>query len=223
MSIRLRPSISVCGVVRCYRPRASHALRIAYSAFHGKVARANAGQVIVAPLTMNQPEQLKAQIQDAFAEVQHPGDWCLRGSNEGDEPFLLEQEFKGKSDWRMLDAAFIDQAPSGLGSALSFFSDEAFRFYLPAYLIASIDNLLEQSDPVFHLCHGLDDASRNEKVNPRRYGERTWCDEAELKFAMLTKLQSAAIVAYLRFVRGRDEFDAYMIDQALNNYWLDRG
>ena len=33
-------------------------------------------------------------------------------------------------------STLIDRAPDGFGSALSFFSDEAFRFYLPAYLIA---------------------------------------------------------------------------------------
>jgi hypothetical protein len=171
---------------------------------------------------VHDPATLKAQIQNAFAEVQYPGDWRLRGSNEGDEPFLLEQEFKGKSDWRALEAAFIDQAPSGFGSALSFFSDEAFRFYLPAYLIASIDDWLQQSDPVFPLCHGLDDASRYKKVNPRRYGERTWYDAAIYKFSMFTLGEAAAIVAFLRFVRDRDEFDAEMIDQALSNYWADR-
>jgi hypothetical protein len=167
-------------------------------------------------------EKLKAQIRDAFAEVEYPGDRCLRGSNEGDEPFLLEKEFKGKSDWRILDAGFIDQAPSGFGSALSFFSDEAFRFYLPAYLIASVDNLLEHSNPVFHLCHGLDDASRSEKVNLRRFGGRTWADEAKYRFSIFNEKHAAAIVAYLHFVRERDEFDQQMIDQALRNYWLAR-
>ena len=70
----------------------------------------------------------------AFAAVEYPGDWCLRDSNEGDEPHLLEKEFAGKCDWRTLDPAFLDRAPGGYASALSFFSDEAFRFYLPAYI-----------------------------------------------------------------------------------------
>src|SRR5262245_42174703 len=34
--------------------------------------------------------ELKALIRQAFAEVEYPGDWCLRGSNDGDEPYLLE-------------------------------------------------------------------------------------------------------------------------------------
>lgn len=69
--------------------------------------------------------KLKAQIYGAFARGEYPGDWCLTNSREGFEPRLLDEEFKGKSDWRALDAGFIDQAPNGSGTALSFFSDEA--------------------------------------------------------------------------------------------------
>jgi hypothetical protein len=166
--------------------------------------------------------ELKTQIYDAFADVAYPGDWRLRGSSEGDEPYLLEQDFKGKTDWRKLDAEFIDQAPGGLASALSFFSDEAFHFYLPAYLIADLDGLLERSDPVFHLCHGLDVASGNQRINPRRYGERTWQDEAKHKFSMFNDAEAAAIAAYLQFIRQRDECNQELIDQALSNYWLIR-
>ena len=119
-------------------------------------------------------EVLKQKIRDAFLHGSYPGDSRLRDSYEGEEPDRLEAEFKGKTDWRDLDAQFIDQAPDGYGSALSFFSAEAFCFYLPAYLIADIDGLLERSDPVFHLCHGLDNESKAKFINPLRYGTQTW-------------------------------------------------
>src|SRR6185295_18436858 len=70
------------------------------------------------------PAQLKEQITQAFADVERPGNYALRGSNEGEEPFLLEAEFADKGDWRSLEPAFLDQAPGGFASALSFFSDE---------------------------------------------------------------------------------------------------
>lgn len=167
-------------------------------------------------------EAVKAEILGAFAHVEYPGDWCLRGSNEGDEPYLLEQEFKGKTDWRTLDPSFIDQAPGGFGSALSFFSVEAFHFYLPAYLIASIDDVLEQADPVFQLCHGLTNESKSKRINPRRYGERTWFEESRHKFSVFSWQEASAIVAYLQLRREMDEFDQVAIDQALKNYWLER-
>src|SRR5881392_3931678 len=102
---------------------------------------------------MKELDSLRQEIRDAFARVEYPGDWCLIGSLEGSEPALLAKEFKGKTDWRTLEASFIDQAPGGFGSALSFFSDEAFHFYLPAYLLADLGEQLKQADPVFHLTH----------------------------------------------------------------------
>lgn len=167
-------------------------------------------------------EAVKALVREAFAGVEYPGDWCLRGSNEGEEPYLLEDEFKGKTDWRTLDAAFIDRAPGGYGSALNFFSDEAFHFYLPAYLIADVDGQLVQHDPSFQLVHGLDDASRDTKINPRRYGERTWWDHKRCQFAMFSRAEVRAIVAYLRLVAERQEFGRERIDQALAAYWVPR-
>lgn len=168
---------------------------------------------------------LKAIIQKAFADVEYPGDRHLRDSGEGKEPFLLEQEFKGKSDWKTIDPAFLDRAPDGYASALSFFSDEAFHFYLPAYLIADIDGHLQVSQPVFHLTYGLDDDSRNERVNPRRFGARTWFESARHKFSMFDKAEAAAIVAYLSFKRDSDdvvELQQRHIDEAIRNYWKER-
>lgn len=175
---------------------------------------------------MLDPNALKVQIRAAFAANEYPGDWCLRGSNEGDEPYGVENEFRGKTDWTVLEPEFLDRAPAGLGSALSFFSDEAFRFYLPAYLLADIDGRLERADPAFHLYHGLDDASRGRFINPQRYGRRTWLDEARHKFAMFTPMESAAIVAYLQWCAQSQSEDRPTsrdsIDQALQNYWLER-
>jgi hypothetical protein len=169
--------------------------------------------------------ELKAVIEKAFSGVEYPGDWCLRGSGEGEEPLLVEREFKGKSDWRVIDPVFLDRAPDGYASALSFFSDEAFHFYLPAYLISDIDGRLQVSQPVFHLTYGLDDDSRDERVNPRRYGERTWFDSTRYKFSMFNKAEAAAIVAYLSFKRDSEDlvgFEKRRIDQAVRNYWKER-
>jgi Family of unknown function (DUF6714) len=169
-------------------------------------------------------EALKAQIRKAFADVDYPGDWCLRRSDEGIEPYSLEEEFRGKRDKEALDAEFVDMAPDGLSSALSFFSDEAFRFYLPAYLIADIDGKLQRVDPIFFLLHGLDESTSKERVNPARYGDRTWFDVARYKFAMFTRDQARAIFAYLRFGWQKEVCPESRkeISEALRNYWLER-
>ena len=100
-------------------------------------------------------ERVKTLIRSAFATTPRPANAELRGSSEGDEPWLVQEEFSDKHDWRALDAAFLDRAPQGLSSALSFFSREAFRYFLPAFLIADLDDSLETADPAFHLWHGL--------------------------------------------------------------------
>jgi hypothetical protein len=171
---------------------------------------------------MSDPSALKRQILEAFADIEYPGDWCLRRSNEGDEPFLLEDEFKGKADWHALDRKFLDQAPAGFGTALCFFSDEAFRFYLPAYLIADIDAPLERHDLTFQLTYGLTDSEMPQQSNPRRYGDRTLFDESRYRFATFNKAQVAAIVAYLEFKREQDEDEQERIDESFKNYWRDR-
>ena len=174
---------------------------------------------------MRNSDSVKALIRNAFANAEYPGDGALRGSDYGDEPYLLEEEFRGKTHWQTLDADFLDQAPSGYASALSFFSDQAFRFYLPAYLIADMDGRLECADVVFHLCHGLDDEKRGEQINPEWYGERTWFDAATDKFSKFTDDQVKAVVAYLRYkCQAMDPRELYrqFIEQALRNYWLER-
>lgn len=167
-------------------------------------------------------EQVIAAITDAFRPNKYPGDWCLKRSTEGDEPYLLEKEFTGKTSWESLDVQFIDQAPDGFASALSFFSDEAFRFYLPAYLIAQLRDELESSDPDFHLSHGLSNQSRNTLINPRRYGGRSWWQATTARFAMFSREEVQAIVQFLEFRLRRLDADAPYIEEALDNYWRER-
>jgi hypothetical protein len=171
---------------------------------------------------MQDPEKIAKEIFSAFSSVQYPGDLCLRRSSEGDEPFLLEAEFKGKNDWRVLEPEFLDQAPDGLSSALSFFSHEAFHFYLPAYLLADIQGRLEDTTPVFYLTHGFDDSSRSQILNLGRYGQTTWFDEASKRFAAFSPQQARAIVAYLLLKRQSDSWECERIDQSLKNYWNEK-
>ena len=75
---------------------------------------------------------------------------------------------------------------------------------------------------MFHLTHGLDRASREEKINPRRYGERTWFEHARYKFSMFNQRERAAIAEYLRYKRDTGaltELEKARIDDALGSYW----
>jgi uncharacterized protein DUF6714 len=148
-------------------------------------------------------EKLKDQIRTAFASVRYPGDKKLRGSDQTDEPFAVEHEFYGKSDWRVLSPEFIDRAPKGLGTALAWFSDAAFRFYLPAYLMADLDGKLERSEP------------------------RTYLTDHFERFAAFTREEAAAVAAFLEFKLAQLEMpyarqQRRRIENALINYWYGR-
>lgn len=172
--------------------------------------------------SMTDADDVRRLIREAFANADMPPSWALRGSDEGDEPFLLEAEFKHVPNWTRVDAKFLDQAPGGFSTALGFFSDEAFRYYLPAYLLADMDGALEQTDLVFYLCGGFG-ARRLERVNPRRYGARTWLDDARHRFSTFDANQARAIIAYLGWRAGRagDASDIEDIEATIS-FWHSR-
>lgn len=166
-------------------------------------------------------EALKAQIRKAFSRVRYPGDDQLRGVGEGDEPFCVERDFRGKREWQTLSPQFLDQSPDGLASALRFLSNEAFRFYLPAYLIADLEGQLRQSDPLLHLTYGLDRRSAQKRLSRSRYGADTWSGYARKRFAGFTREEAAAIVAYLEFKRS-EGVRLRETGEALEGYWNHR-
>ena len=175
------------------------------------------------------------QIREAFGGNVYPGDAFLQGSFEGCEPYEEVGFFKGKMDWSSLDAEMLD-AHYG---ALSFFSEAGFRFFLPAYLIADLQDRLRTADPLFHLTGGFHVLSAeiptqsrvfvrktggSVLLNPKRYGAITFRDYARFRLAVFTKEEAKAIVAYLNYVRDRDihGINRNQIDAALDAFWLDR-
>lgn len=168
-----------------------------------------------------QPEELIANITRAFAGVKYPGDDDLTKSTYGDEPVALVREFSGKTDWRRLDASFLDRAPDGWGSALSFFSPNALRFYLPAYLIADIRGELASADPAFRLCSSLTPQGEGKKI-AKVWGGGTMGEHARLEFGQYDSQQVSAIVAYLNWKLESGACDDLTIRQSLDHYWLKR-
>jgi hypothetical protein len=171
---------------------------------------------------MKDIEALKTQIRAAFTGNKYPGRGNITNSYESDESASMEEVFAGKEDWTKLDADFLDLAPQGFASALSFFTHHAFRFYLPAYLIADIESKLMHTDVVFHLYHGLDEASRHQLINPRRYADMNWHDYATERFKEFTPQQAAAVVGFLEFkLRSGHLVDseADCVKQALDVFW----
>jgi hypothetical protein len=161
------------------------------------------------------------KIEQAFADVEYPGDDDLTSSTYGEEPAALVEDFRGKTDWRDIAVAFLNQAPDGWGTALAFFSARALRFYLPAYMIADVRGELECPDPVSRLCSSVTPLGANQRI-AKMWGGGTMGERARAEFAGFNAAQVSAIVAYLWWkleaIGGQDP----TIEQALENYWLER-
>ncbi|MGI9649553.1 MAG: DUF6714 family protein, partial [Acidimicrobiia bacterium] len=179
-------------------------------------------------------QQLIELIRGAFAATTYPGDGFLLGSREGDDAFEAVQPFRGVTDWSSVEPAVLDENYD----ALSFLSEGGFRYFLPAYLIADINDQLETADPVFHLTGGFHDAvvrishldepfekriGKTAFVNPRRYGAIRFEDYARYRLSVFTREEAAGIVAYLEYRRNLpDSIDREAIDAALDDFWRGR-
>ena len=184
---------------------------------------------------MDDKEAVIEEIQKAFAGNEHPGERFLQGSFEGCEPYEEVGPFEKLEDWKGIEASFLD----GHASALSFFSEAGFRYFLPAYLISDLRGQLYTADPLFHLTHGFSDWTsevpagdhtllmkhgRSALLNPRRFGAMTFYDYARYRLSVFTREEASAIVAYLEYKRDSDPnvIDTQDIDAALESFWLER-
>lgn len=176
-------------------------------------------------------EQIIELIRHAFSKTDHPGDGFLQGSREGEDSLAAVEPFRGFTDWSTVDAATLDENYD----ALSFLSEGGFRFFLPAYLIADLNDQLRTAEPVFHLAGAFRDAvvkipvddvvfekriGKSALVNPRRYGAMTFEDYARFRLSVFTRREAAAIVAYLEYRRDLpDAVDSEDIEASLAEFW----
>jgi len=163
--------------------------------------------------------RLVEQIRKAFSRVEYPGDDRLTDSF-GDEAEALVEYFRDKRDWQALTPEFMKQAPYVWGNALAFFSGEALRFYLAAYLIADIEDTLVIEVATTRLCAFVTPMVQDQKL-AKVYGGGTLGEHARKEFELFDAEQVSAIVAYLWWKLDNEGYDP-TIEQALENYWLER-
>lgn len=167
------------------------------------------------PMYPSTKDQLIQTISAAFAEVEYPGDDHLVDQSYGTEPDTVRNHFLGRDDWRKLTHEFLD-----VDGTLAFLSDRAFRFYLPAFLVADINEKLELNDPTVRLCWSVNLQSESVKL-AEVWGAETVGERALACFEAFSKDQVTAIVAYLQWRLAKDEYNP-SIEQALKYYWLPR-
>jgi hypothetical protein len=162
-----------------------------------------------------------AETVAAFPAKQERAFVSLVNSDLGDEPAETAEAFRDKLDWRALDPAWLDQAANGWGTALSFLSDEAICFFIPAYLVADLNGSLARVEPLFHLTHGFTQSSRDQPIWSDR--PKTWTEYATNRWARLSKAQAGAIVRFLEWhvSEGPPGFNCDA-SEALSTFWYGR-
>ncbi len=166
-----------------------------------------------------QPEELIGCITRAFEDLTYPADAEISESH-GDEAEEVIRVFQGQDDWRKLSGSFLDEAPERSGSALSYFSPSALRFYLPAYLIADLRGELDRVDPADRLCAFLTPQSEGQRL-AQVWGGSTMGERERATFNALDLKQCEAVVAYLWWKLDQVE-GQLTIEQAMEHYWLPR-
>lgn len=139
-------------------------------------------------------------IKSAFAEVtlgEGIGLWQAQAIDDYETEEVQKQN-RGrdeKKQWTQLSCEDLQRCHS----SLFFFDAEGMRFHLPAYIVASLENQVD--DPLFHLTQ-LDDYAKS-------------------KLTALNPVQRQAIVMYLTWCldQAEYEFDHPAIRMALRQYW----
>lgn len=167
------------------------------------------------------PQRLIDDIHAAFPARRATPFRPLVNSNQGCEPADVARDFADREDWTRLDPEWLDASPDGLGSALSFLSDEAACFYIPAWMVADMREQLSQSDPSFHLTHGFTRKTRVARILPLK--SQRWAEYSRQRWSHLSAAQTLAVVGYLEWCREdySRNFDGG-IDEALDFYWRPR-
>ncbi|WP_353928957.1 DUF6714 family protein [Okeanomitos corallinicola TIOX110] len=150
-------------------------------------------------------EYLKAQIEQAFAGVEFPGDDHLSDTYDQSEI----EDFQGNNwqHWNQIDCYLVNKNYS----SLVFLTPEAFRFFLPIYIMCGLEhpssNTLEFTVYSLILRNNSDDPELSKLC-------LSW-------FNILNSEQKKAVVLFLKYVRSKSEYGiSDSASEALQSYWL---
>lgn len=167
--------------------------------------------------------EVRRAVVEAFTSIPRPGNWALSGTSEGPEGMRIQEEFSGLEDWQKADARFLlHHIRCG---SLNWLSHEAFRYFLPAFLVADLDGLLAEEGEEVALCLVEDFGSgrRDAPVNPLRFGARTWWNEGVYAYSTFHQTEASAILSYLRWRASiSGPLVRQLIMEAIDIYWEDR-
>jgi len=143
-------------------------------------------------------DDLESEIVRAFNVVAYPGADRIVAGDSGE--YVDAKRELGSSRWQDLPAAKIGK----WDWVLAFLTPSGFQYYLPAYLLYTVKNVMNPSlacdSTIYSLCVG------------ECFSER---------FREFSRSQRLAVKHFLEFVRDfyPDEYEQEQASQALDDYW----
>jgi hypothetical protein len=153
--------------------------------------------------TPTRKEQVKQALREAFAEVPYPGDEGIGSDLLDWEAAAVNRDFSGYS-WRDVPR---DTLADHYHDLSSFFSPKGYQFFLPAYLLAALDDFHEILDPVIYGLTPSEDEDMSDWFRSRN--------------DLLTSTQKHAVCLFLEYVRDETDKESLGIycRIALDKYW----
>ena len=149
---------------------------------------------------------LKHEVLAAFGELKYPGH--DRVLDPDCHPGRIDEveDYLGR-EWHTLDDDFLQMHTEGL----SFFSHEAFAYYLPAFLLHALQSTHHPGDADDALINALDAGGPGSS-------RRAW---QTARFNAMTQPQRHAVAKVLARIadKSADGFDRQQAGRALDRYW----
>jgi len=138
---------------------------------------------------MTTKTEIKKMIQEAFSGVEYPGDNDLVDDVKGDiERAEIRKDFVGKH-WRDIPNEMFDRR----FDSLPFLTIQAYRFYLPAYVFYSLDNIDEPDLTLDYLIYSLIPPSKEDKALTKVFNTRISSFNLQQKQALQSFLRIVVI------------------------------
>lgn len=145
-------------------------------------------------VSKTQLENLKRKIIEAFTDVSYPNG--VIAPHECDKCRKLRKTFYRKN-WKTIDSKILEENYS----KLPLFSSEAFQYFLPAYLIYSLENF-NDNDVCEFTIYNLSESEKELKENLDFY--RKYFQE---RFGNFTMEQVNSIYEFLSLVESEENED----------------
>jgi len=148
---------------------------------------------------------LRSKITDAFSSIPHPGKENVT-EHQCEECDELRDTF-GPLEWQRVPPEIID---ANFGQ-LPLFTPEAFRYFLPSYILRCLDNFDSENSVCEFVIYAVAPTG-GEDWEKKRYAER---------ISLFSSEQRAAVAAFLKHVQATEEFYYHHTDAiaGMQRYW----